>query len=301
MNTLVAGGGAPPPAVEHVDTPPARAKLTPRDFARFSDYITRSLGIKMPASKLPMLQGRLERRLRRLDVDLAEYQSLLFEDSPQAEAERVHFFDAVTTNKTDFFREPKHFAHLVRAALPALDDAAGRPGGWDFRLWCAGCSTGEEPYTLAMVLTEYAERRRGFRWSILATDISSRVLEHARLGIYGEDRIAPVSADLRRKYLRRGRGEWDGTVRVAAGLRERLRFARLNFMEDAYPIRTVFDVIFFRNVMIYFDKPTQERVVNRLCRHLRPQGYLYVGHAESLAGTRVPLRQVGVAVYQEAR
>lgn len=282
-----------------IDSPPDHLTLSRDSFGRFCQFITDELGIKMSPAKLPMLQSRLQRRLRELQIPTLEaYRTFLF-DSPDSETERVHFIDAVTTNKTDFFREPQHFDYLTRTALPALDrDPAGvRP--WPFKLWCAGCSSGEEPYTLAMVLSEFAAQRRGFEFSLLATDISTRVLELAARGIYPAERIEPVAGPLRNKYLMRGKDLQRPTVRIVPELRQRIAFHRLNFMDADYGVKDRFEVIFFRNVMIYFDKPTQEAVIGKLCRNLAPGGYLFVGHAESLAGLDIPLSFVGTAIYRK--
>lgn len=281
------------------DSPPNHLALSRESLARFCEFITAELGIKMTPAKLPMLQSRLQRRLRELQIPTLEaYQKFLF-DSPEGAGERVHFIDAVTTNKTDFFREPQHFEYLTKTALPELDRgaAAGRP--WPFKLWCAGCSSGEEPYTLAMVLSEFAGQRAGFEFSLLATDISSRVLELAARGIYPAERIEPVAGPLRSKYLMRGKNPARTEVRIVPELRRRLSFHRLNFMDADYSVKDRFEVIFFRNVMIYFDKPTQEAVIGKLCRNLVPGGYLFVGHSESLAGLDIPVRCVGTAVYRK--
>lgn len=273
--------------------------LTPKSFARFAQFITDNLGIKMSEAKIPMLQSRLMRRLRQLGMhSLDQYQDYLF-NSPDAADECVHFIDAVTTNKTDFFREPQHFDYLVQTALPALSRLSGSGPGWRFKLWCAGCSSGEEPYTLAMVLSEYARQHAGFDFSILATDISTRVLEHAQRAIYEESRIDPVAPALRHAYLQRSTDPTRHLVRIAPPLRSRITFRRLNFMDEDYGLREVFDVIFFRNVMIYFDKPTQESVIQKQCRYLRPGGYLFVGHSESLAGLNVPVSMTGSAVFRK--
>jgi chemotaxis protein methyltransferase CheR len=251
----------------------------------------------MSENKIPMLQSRLQRRMRALGLSsLEEYKDYLFE-SPQAEAELADFVNAVTTNKTDFFREPHHFDFLCRSALPCLDEDPDQH--WQCKVWCAGCSSGEEPYTLAMVLAEYAAQRPRFDFAILATDVSTRVLHLAASAIYEAERIEPVAEPLRKKYLLRSRSAERNLVRVAAELRSRVHFHSLNFMEPEYPVADTYDVIFFRNVMIYFDKATQESVVNKLCRHLRPGGFLFVGHSESLIGLDVPVSMVGSAVYRK--
>jgi len=276
--------------------------LSSAALACFFKFITGELGIKMSPAKLPMLQSRLQRRLRVLGLNtLEEYHDLLF-NSPQGEDERVHFINAITTNKTDFFREPQHFDYLVGTALPNLDPNRSKPGlagPWRFKLWCAGCSSGEEPYTLAMVLSEFAAHRPGFDFSFLATDISTNVLAHAQAGIYDEERIEPVAMALRTKYLLRSKSRTDARVRVIPELRRKMSFQRLNFMDAHYSVKDTFDVIFFRNVMIYFDKPTQEAFINKLCRNLAPGGYLFVGHSESLAGLNLPVSAVASAIYRK--
>lgn len=274
----------------------ASAELTPERFQRFAEFITRELGIKMSEQKIPMLQSRLHRRLRALGMGtVEEYQKYLF-DSGEAEAELADFIDAVTTNKTDFLREPQHFDYLVRTVLPPPSPEVRS----SFRVWCAGCSTGEEPYTIAMYLSEYAAQCGSFDFSILATDISTQVLRAAREAVYDEKRIEPVPLEWRRKYLLRSRDPAKPLVRIVPALRERVRFARLNFMDADYGVREMFDAVFFRNVMIYFSRPTQEAVVRKLARQLQPGGHLFTGHSESLLGLDVPVRMVASAVYRKA-
>lgn len=274
-------------------------EISPESFAFFAEFITRELGIKMSDAKLPMLQSRLLRRLRVLQLSsLDEYRKYLA-DSPHADDERIHFISAITTNKTDFFREPQHYDYLVNTALPKLYPENNSIHGTRITAWSAGCSSGEEPYTLAMVLNEYCQKRPRFDFAILATDISSRVLQQARSGTYDESRIEPVPQPLRTKYLLRSRDRSAQLVRVVPELRQKVSFHCLNFMERDYRIRAIFDVIFFRNVMIYFDRPTQEAVVNRMCRYLRPGGYLFVGHSESLTGLNVPVTSVTTAILRK--
>jgi chemotaxis protein methyltransferase CheR len=276
-----------------------RLTLSRQSFERFAQVITRELGIKMSDAKVPMLQSRLMRRLRVLRLNsLEEYQQYLFH-SPHAADEHVHFLDAVTTNKTDFFREPQHFDYLSRTVLPKLQKQYFNGASWRFKLWCAGCSSGEEPYTEAMVLSEYAKNNPGFDFDILATDISSRVLDHAKAGIYDVSRIEPVPMPYRRSYLLRSVDASQHSVRIIPELRAKIRFQRLNFMDASYGIREQFDVVFFRNVMIYFDPPTQESVIRKLCRNLKQGGYFFPGHSESLTGLNVPLTAVAPAVFQK--
>ena len=275
--------------------PPVMSQET---FGRFREFVTTHLGIKMPDVKKTMLQSRLQKRLRVLSMEsYDDYYDYVFSVQGR-EAELSHMIDAVTTNKTDFFREPKHFEYLVRTALPALLQAqsVGCPGV--LRFWSAGCSTGAEPYTLAMVLSEFAARCAGFQYGIIATDISQRVLEEARAGIYTEEMVSPIPLILRKKYLLRSKNPRENVVRINAEIRSRVRFGRLNFMEENFRLQQDVDVIFCRNVLIYFDRATQEQVVNRLCRHLHTGGYLFLGHSETLNGLNVPLTQVYPTIYR---
>ncbi len=289
--------------IERAPKPPAQgdrdAGLSQRDFGRLSAFVHEHCGIKLPPSKKTMLEARLRRRLRALEMtSYDDYCDYLFGPDGQ-EKEVVRMIDLVTTNKTDFFREPAHFDFLARTCLPELCDA-GRGGAWrKLTVWSAGCSTGEEPYTLAMVLSDFAESRPGLRFSIVATDISTRVLEKAALGIYDEDRVAPVPAPMKRKYLLKSRDRSRGLVRVAPSVRSLVDFRRLNLMDGDFGLREPADVIFCRNVIIYFDKATQEGLVNRFTRQLAPGGYLFLGHSETLCGMNVPLVQTAPTVYRK--
>jgi chemotaxis protein methyltransferase CheR len=278
------------------ETPVDPVELSAASFERFARFITGELGIKMPESKLTMVQSRLLRRVRDLRLESVDRYCEYFFASSNAE-ERQQFINAITTNKTDFYREPEHFAYLREVVLPAASGVRGTAGA-RFKAWSAGCSSGEEPYTLAMVLAEQASSQRGFDFAILATDISTKVLSSAQSGIYPESQVLPLPPELRRKYLLRGRNT-EGLVRVVPGLRKKVSFHQLNFMDDDYAIRDIFDIIFFRNVMIYFDRSTQENVINKMCRNLAPGGYLFAGHSESLAGLDIPLRPLKASIYRK--
>ena len=273
--------------------------LNSRDFQRLSGFIYDELGIKMPEAKRSMLTGRLGKRLRALSLgSFGDYCDFLFSPEGQ-EQEMVHLINAVTTNKTDFFREPSHFDYLVHQALPELRRCGLLTAGHKLKLWSAGCSTGEEPYTLAMALAEVQAQSPGFGFEILATDISTRVLEVARRAVYPLERIDPVPSALKGKYLLKNRDRNNPMVRIVPELRSRVSFGRLNFMADSFGLREPVDIIFCRNVIIYFDKPTQERLMTKFCRHLRAGGYLFLGHSESLHGYDVPLTQVAPTVYRK--
>jgi chemotaxis protein methyltransferase CheR len=275
-------------------------RLSAAGFARIADYINSELGIKMPESKITLIQSRLVRRVRDLGLESVEEYGEYFFTSASAE-ERTHFINAVTTNKTDFFREPEHFDFLARVAIPSIDRGSDAGGDGRLNVWSAGCSSGEEPYTLAMVLSEHAYRFGARDFALLGTDVSTNVLDRARSGIYDEAQIAPVPAELRKKYLRRGKDDRLLMARVIPELRQKVSFHQLNFMDADYRIKNKFDVIFFRNVMIYFDKATQEAVIQKICRNLNPGGYLFVGHSESLAGLSVPVQAVKNSVFRKPR
>jgi chemotaxis protein methyltransferase CheR len=242
-----------------------------------------------------MLEGRLKRRLRELEIgSYRQYCEYLFGEEGRRQ-EVTSLIDVVTTNKTDFFREPKHFDYLTQSALP---DLAARSAGQSLLLWSAGCSSGEEPYTLAMVLSEYAEAHPGFRFRILATDISTKVLARAELGIYAADTVEPVPQPMRRRYLMRSRERDADRVRIVPELRRMVEFRRLNFMDADYGVEEKADAIFCRNVIIYFDRPTQQKILGRLSSCLKPGGYLFVGHSETLHDMNLPLEALGPALYR---
>lgn len=286
---------------ERTSTPPSErfvdpVELSAASFSRIARFVTGELGIKMPDSKLTMVQSRLLRRVRDLRLkSLDEYADYFFASANQEE--REHLINAITTNKTDFLREPEHFSYLTDVVLPGLLRSGALRER--FTVWSAGSSTGEEAYTLAMILSEYAAREPGFDFSILGTDVSTRVLATARAGIYQESQILVLPQELRKKYLLRSRESSEGLVRVVPELRKKVSFHQLNFMDTVYGVRNIFHVIFFRNVMIYFDRPTQEAVVNKLCRNLAHGGYLFAGHSESLAGLNVPVAPVKAAIYRK--
>jgi chemotaxis protein methyltransferase CheR len=270
--------------------------ISARNFDRLRELISREVGISLGTDKKTMLEGRIRRRLRELNLSsYGQYCDYLF-TRHGAHEEIVHFIDVVTTNKTDFFREPRHFEFLTTTALPEL--AACSPRGRPLLVWSAGCSTGEEPYTLAIVLSEFALTHSGLCFGILATDISTRVLKKARMGVYTADLLGPVPAALRNKYFMRSREPDSDRVRVVPELRRVIEFRRLNFMEADYGIDEMVDAVFCRNVIIYFDRPMQERILRKITRYLLPGGYLFVGHAESLHAMDLPLAPVAPSLYR---
>ena len=270
-------------------------QLASRDFARLTAFVYSETGIRLGPEKKTMLEGRLRKRLSELQIaSYKNYCDYLFGTDGLRE-EKIRFIDVVTTNKTDFFREPKHFDYLVQQALPEM---TARAGGQPLLLWSAGCSSGEEPYTLSMVLSDYAETHAGFRFRILATDISTRVLELAQLAVYSTDTVEPVPPPMRRKYLLRSREVNADRVRIVPELRRLIEFRRLNFMDSDYGVDERADAIFCRNVIIYFDRPTQENILRKLTNHLKPGGYLFVGHSETLHDMNLPVEALGPALYR---
>ncbi|MFW6331107.1 MAG: CheR family methyltransferase [Gemmatimonadota bacterium] len=259
-------------------------ELSPDEFGRISATMQAVAGIRLPPGKETLVKSRLSKRLRALG--LPDFDAYLRRVEEDGGGELRHMVDALTTNKTSFFREPAHFDHLTGEALPALGGAA------PLRIWSAGCSTGEEPYTLAMVLREHDPKRDDAR--ILGTDISTRALALARQGEYAEPVLAGVPAPLRDRYFEVA---GPGRFRAGGGLRSLVSFGRLNLMSE-WPMRGPFDVIFCRNVMIYFDRDVRERLVARFHGLLREGGYLYVGHSESLTGLDHMFRYVRPAVYR---
>ncbi|MHB8907581.1 MAG: CheR family methyltransferase [Syntrophales bacterium] len=275
--------------------------LSREDFLRLSAFIHAECGIKITEGKKVMLEARFQKRLRILGMKtFNDYCAYLF--SPEGmEHELYHMIDTVTTNKTDFFREPSHFELLVNTVLPAII-ASPKPGARKkLSIWSAGCSTGEEPYTLAMVVNEFVQRYPDpdFTWFILATDISTKVLEKARQAVFDRDRVIPVPDSLKRKYLLKSKDRNKGLVRIVPELRQVVDFRRLNFMDDDFGFREKIDIIFCRNVIIYFDRSTQARLLNKFCRQMVPGGYLFMGHSETLHGLDVPLVQVAPTVYRK--
>lgn len=270
-------------------------RLGRRDFDRLARYIFDYSGIKMPPTKMTMLEGRLRRRVKACGLATFEdYCAFLF-DQGGLEHEALYLIDAVTTNKTDFYREPNHFRHMLDHALPHYANA----GVNRLRIWSSACSTGAEPYTIAMVMEEFGKTGKRMDYTILATDLSNEVLETARKGIYPREQLAPVPVDQRARFVMQHRDKTCAEVRIHPKLRSRVSFARLNLMDARYPVGDRMHVIFCRNVLIYFDKPTQEKVLSRLCECLLPGGFLYIGHSESVAGMNLPITQAANTVFRK--
>jgi chemotaxis protein methyltransferase CheR len=270
-------------------------RLSERNFARLADLIQDYCGIKIASAKRTMIAVRLRRRLVALDlVDLDAYCDRLFA-SGGLETELVHLINAVSTNKTDFFREPAHFEFIWNTALPGFVQAGRR----QIKVWSAAASIGAEAYTAAMVLQEFRRQRQGPEYFILATDISTDVLAVAVAGRFAQAMIDPVPADLYARYVLQARDPAREEVRIAPQLRAKIGWARVNLMDQSYPVDRDMDLIFCRNILIYFDKPTQDAVLRRLSSHLAPGGYLILGHSEAGAATGLQLTQIVNTIYQK--
>ncbi len=272
--------------------------MAPAEFDRLSEFIIDHCGIKMPPAKKIMLESRLQKRLRSLGMtSFKEYCDYLF-DQPEGEQELVHMIDAVTTNKTDFFREPVHFQFLTDTVLPEFLAESAVSGRKKFTVWSAGCSSGEEPYTLAIVLNEFAAQHPDFQYAIMATDISTRVLEKARAGIYDEHVVEDIPLAIKQKYFLRSRDRAKKQVRVVPELRSRIAFQRVNLMDEQLVVPEPVDAIFCRNVIIYFERATQYQLLSRLCRYLKTGGYLFLGHSETVHGFDLPLVRIASTIYR---
>ncbi|MGR6327730.1 CheR family methyltransferase [Sphingomonas sp. XXL09] len=265
--------------------------LSPADFRRLADYIHAASGIHLPPAKKTMIEGRLRRRVRHLGCGtLANYCAWLFDEGHLGD-EVESLLNAVTTNKTDFFREPRHFTYLAEEVLPRWRDA----GAQRLRVWSAACSTGPEAYTLAMLLDAFAQDHGGPDYAILATDLDTEVLEIARRGVYPGALFDPVPPLLRARYSLPARDPRRDERRIVPSLRTAVGFARHNLIDSHYPIGAPMNLIFCRNVLIYFDKETQAQVVRRLARCLVPGGLLVLGHSETIAGLELDDELVAVS------
>lgn len=278
-------------------------QLDEKSFSRLSSFIHSRAGIKLPPTKRIMLQSRLQRRLRALDMkSFATYTDFVL--SEPGKGELVHMLDAVSTNKTDFFREEVHFHYLTQNVLPQYYGSGAKRQGMSnggIRVWSAGCSSGQEPYTIAIVIEEFLASIGSLHssYSILGTDLSTRVLHMARTAVYKEEVVKGLDFELKRKYFLKSRDRTNPTVRVVPKLRSKVRFERLNFMDNSYHVEGSFDVVFCRNVLIYFDRPTQERVLQKLCEKLRPGGYFFLGHSESIMNMDLPLQVMQPTIFKK--
>jgi chemotaxis protein methyltransferase CheR len=266
--------------------------LKEEEYQRFCTLIYDESGISLGAQKHALLASRLSKRLRDLGLaTFTEYYEMLTEDATREEFTRM--LDLISTNKTDFFREPKHFDFLRERIIPELERAKR------IRIWSSACSTGEEPYTIAMTLYDGIQSLAQWDIKILASDLSTRVLAKAASGMYDEERVRSVPPETVKQHFLRGHGDSAGLIKVKPHLMDMIQFQRMNLMDDRFPIKTPLDLIFCRNVMIYFDQATQGTLVNKFHHYLKPGGYLFIGHSESLQWVTHPFKAIAPTIYQK--
>ncbi|HYC85500.1 MAG TPA: CheR family methyltransferase [Chryseosolibacter sp.] len=270
------------------------SRLSTEQFHHLTALVFTHSGINLPESKKVMLESRLNKRLRALKMESFKDYIELLSKGTDTTNELIHMIDVVTTNKTDFFREPHHFTYLENNILPELAQTKR-----DVRIWSAACSSGEEPYTLAMILENFASQQNGFHYDILASDISTTMLEKGALAIYMADKVECIPQETKKRYLLKSRDLEKPTVRIAPLLRSKVKFERINLMDAVLPVDGIFDIVFCRNVLIYFDRKTQLEVVKKLTAHLAVGGYLFIGHSESLHQAELPLTQEKPTVYKK--
>lgn len=267
--------------------------LSDREYAQFRALIYGKSGIALGDNKKSLVISRLSKRLRDLGMPgFQAYYELVAQD-PEGE-EFTRLLDLISTNKTDFFREPKHFEFLREQILPEQRRSRS------LRVWSSACSTGEEPYSIAMTLYDGVEEPGQWDFRILASDLSTRVLAKAASGIYDLERLRDLDAEKVHRHFLQGCGAHEGCVKIKPHLGRMISFRRLNLMDASFPIRSPLDVIFCRNVMIYFDRPTQETLIAKFHRYLRPGGYLFIGHSESLQWIRHSFLSLAPTIYRKA-
>lgn len=271
-----------------------RLVITDDEFRYLRAFIHRHTGIALSEHKRALVCSRLSRRLRHYQfTSYAQYYELLCHGDPDG-IELMEMTNAITTNKTDFFREAHHFQFLTESVFPEYRKKKTRR----LRLWSAAAATGEEPYSLAMTVREAFAETAEWDIKILATDIDTNVLAHANAGVYTMEQAEPIEQPLLRRYFLKGRGDFSNRVCVKPALKSLLRFRRLNLLDDPWPMHVPFDIIFCRNVLIYFDKTTQQRLLERMAGMLVPNGFLMLGHAEMIHGLDHLYRAVGHSIYQ---
>jgi len=271
--------------------------LKDSEFQKFSRYVYDISGINLHQGKKELLKARLGKILRQRNFrSFREYYDQVVND--RSGYELILLLNSVSTNLTYFFRETEHFDFLRTKALPEIMDSKASSIDNNIRLWSAGCSSGEEAYSIAIAVSEALGNMKKWWIKILATDLSTKVLAKASAGIYDEEKINTLPYELRRSYFQKGGNRWKGYLRLKKEIREKIDFQRLNFMEGFHFIKP-FDVFFCRNVMIYFDNLTREALVGKFYQNLSNEGYLFVGHAESLTGIKHHLKYVQPSVYRK--
>lgn len=270
--------------------------FTDKEFKFISDLVGERTGIVLSSAKRQMVYGRLSRRLRQLKLTkFSDYCDLL---TSGHEEELIEFTNALTTNLTAFFRENHHFEYLKQTVIPEL--IRNKAGSKRIRIWSAGCSSGEEPYSIAMCMREALPKSSGWDIKILATDLDSNMVERGKAGVYTTERVEGLSPERMKKWVKKGTGDNADKVRMSEDLRDMITFKELNLME-AWPIKGPFDFMFCRNVVIYFNKDTQRILFDRYADLLAPKAHLFIGHSESLNKVTDRFNLLGKTIYQKVK
>jgi chemotaxis protein methyltransferase CheR len=270
--------------------------LGDKDFHRLSTFIISNYGIKLPPSKKTLVQCRLQKRLKAYNmISFGEYIDFLF-SSAGREEELSNMINEISTNKTDFFREPIHFEFLSQTGLKEYLTKTGKR---KISVWSAGCSSGEEPYTIAVILKEYARLEHNIDFTITATDISTKVLQVGMQGIYPENRISEIPYSIKKEYFQKGKNSFKQQVRVNSDLRKTVNFQHFNLLSSDYSVFGMFDIIFCRNVLIYFERAIQYRIISKLCNQLNSGGYLFLGHSDTTMGFTLPLKTLRPSIFNK--
>jgi chemotaxis protein methyltransferase CheR len=271
-------------------------EFTEADFIKISRLVYEQCGINLHDGKKELVKARLGKRIREGNFcTFRDYFDYVIND--KSGEEMIQLLDSISTNFTHFFRENQHFDYLKNNFIPFQKSRTGR-NSKKVRIWSAGCSTGEEPYTIAITLLESLSLGSGWDLKILATDLSTKVLSTAQAGVYLREKVQSLSPDLVRKYFLRGENQWQNYVKIKPLVKSIVTFQRLNFMES-FSFNEPFDCIFCRNVMIYFDKETRTHLVNRFYKQLEKGGIFFIGHSESLSGMEHPFHYVKPATYKK--
>jgi chemotaxis protein methyltransferase CheR len=273
------------------------ARLSEKQFGLISDFIYNECGIKLPSQKKIMVEARLRKRLKELDIHTFDKYFEYLNHNKWQDDEIIEMIDVITTNKTDFFREPGQYEYLINKVIPEFLDKNTKIIPPCFNIWSAGCSTGEEPYTMAMLFNEFKISNHNFSFKIFASDISITALKKAIKAIYTMDIIKPIDYRLQKKYLLISKDKAQGIVRIVPELRKQINFLRINFLDENYGFHFKFNAIFCRNVIIYFDKKTQVQIISKLIDNLEIGGYLFLGHSETAYNVDLPIEQVAPCTY----
>ncbi len=268
--------------------------ITDKEFELFRNMIYRETGIDLSERKKRLVIARLSKRLRALELNsFTDYYNYL-QEGRNADTELVLLINRITTNKTDFFREMHHFDYLKHELLPKIISAGEHGGSRTLRIWSAGCSSGEEPYSIAMTVLDSFSKTRGWDIKILATDLDTEVLTKASQGVYNTQTVAPVPADYISRYFRRSGSDYEVTPEI----KNLIYFRKLNFM-NPFPMKRPFDIIFCRNVIIYFDAKTKQELMTKFHNQLKDQGHMFIGHSESLMHMKDKFRYIKNTIYQK--